>query len=172
MATASGDGATSVIVMRSRPTGVRGGRQHSVPARHRPTPTRRPQVKPVATHPGTASAPGLRLNTGTKAVRDYVGHLDQRREKVLDEVRGVTPLYSYAYVLNGFAAELTAHQAIPGGPHSGCRVTEAQGAPAASVVGALMCHDVLPCGTRPTPSVLVATSFFSVHLIDTIHHRS
>ncbi|MFF0011356.1 S8 family peptidase [Streptomyces sp. NPDC005374] len=66
---------------------------------------------PVATYSKTAPAPGKRLNTGTEAVRDYVGHLKRQREKVLDEVPGVRPLYSYQYVLNGFAAKLTARQA-------------------------------------------------------------
>ncbi|MFI1355226.1 S8 family serine peptidase [Streptomyces sp. NPDC020898] len=66
---------------------------------------------PVATYAKTAPAPGKRLNTGTGAVRDYVGRLKTQREKVLDEVPGVRPLYSYQYVLNGFAAKLTARQA-------------------------------------------------------------
>ncbi|MDW4907287.1 S8 family serine peptidase [Streptomyces sp. ADMS] len=66
---------------------------------------------PVATYSKTAPAPGKRLNTRTEAVRDYVGHLKRQREKVLDEVPGVRPLYSYQYVINGFAAELTARQA-------------------------------------------------------------
>ncbi|WP_371661092.1 S8 family peptidase [Streptomyces sp. NBC_00280] len=66
---------------------------------------------PVATYAKTAPAPGERLNTRTKAVRDYVGRLKQQREKVLDAVPGVKPLYSYQYVLNGFAAKLTARQA-------------------------------------------------------------
>ncbi|KOV71879.1 hypothetical protein ADL01_19595, partial [Streptomyces sp. NRRL WC-3618] len=52
-----------------------------------------------------------RLNVRTEAVRDYVGRLKRQREKVLDEVPGVRPFYSYQYVLNGFAAKLTARQA-------------------------------------------------------------
>jgi subtilisin family serine protease len=67
--------------------------------------------KPVATHPKTAPAEGQRLNTRSQAVRDYLGHLKREREKVLDEVKGVTPLYTYQYVVNGFAAKLTARQA-------------------------------------------------------------
>lgn len=67
--------------------------------------------EPVATYSKTEPAPGKRLNTRTEAVRDYVGHLKRQREKVLDEVPGVRPLYSYQYVLNGFAAKLTARQA-------------------------------------------------------------
>ncbi|MDX3453920.1 S8 family peptidase [Streptomyces sp. ME02-8801-2C] len=66
---------------------------------------------PVATYAKTAPAPGKRLNTRTGAVRDYVEHLKRQREKVLDEVPGVRPLYSYRYVFNGFAAHLTARQA-------------------------------------------------------------
>jgi hypothetical protein len=66
---------------------------------------------PVATYSKTAPAPGKRLNVRTEAVRDYVGRLKRQREKVLDEVPGVRPFYSYQYVLNGFAAKLTARQA-------------------------------------------------------------
>ncbi|WKX10932.1 S8 family peptidase [Streptomyces sp. NL15-2K] len=67
--------------------------------------------KPVATAAETAPDPGERLNPRTKAVRDYLGHLKRELDKVLDEVQGVKPLYSYQYVLNGFAAKLTAGQA-------------------------------------------------------------
>lgn len=66
---------------------------------------------PVAAHPGTASESGERLDTRSGAVRDYVGRLTRARDRVLAEVPGVRPLYSYRYVLNGFAAELTASQA-------------------------------------------------------------
>ncbi|GAQ56042.1 minor extracellular protease vpr precursor [Streptomyces acidiscabies] len=67
--------------------------------------------RPVATYSRTAPAQGERLDTRSQAARDYVGHLNRERDKVLDEVRGVEPLYTYQYVLNGFAAELTARQA-------------------------------------------------------------
>ncbi|MEV0220066.1 S8 family serine peptidase [Streptomyces sp. NPDC050704] len=67
--------------------------------------------KPVATYSRTAPDPGERLNARTKAVRDYLGHLKQERDKVLDAVDGVAPLYSYQFVANGFAADLTAGQA-------------------------------------------------------------
>ncbi|MDG5801413.1 S8 family peptidase [Streptomyces ossamyceticus] len=75
--------------------------------------------QPVATSSRTAPAQGERLNTRSQAVRDYVGHLKRERDKVLDEVEGVKPLTTYKYVLNGFAADLTADQAselarIPG----------------------------------------------------------
>ncbi|MEU5195739.1 S8 family serine peptidase [Streptomyces scabiei] len=66
---------------------------------------------PVATYSKTTPAPGQRLNVQTEAVRDYVGRLKRQREKVLDEVPGVRPFYNYQYVLNGFAAKLTARQA-------------------------------------------------------------
>jgi hypothetical protein len=56
---------------------------------------------PVATDPKTAPKTGKRLNTATDAVRDLVRHLKQERDKVLDAVRGVKPLYTYQYVLNG-----------------------------------------------------------------------
>ncbi|WP_067018612.1 S8 family serine peptidase [Streptomyces dysideae] len=67
--------------------------------------------KPVATYSKTAPEPGERLNPRSRAVRDYLDHLKQQRDKVLDAVEGVAPLYSYQYVLNGFAAELTAGEA-------------------------------------------------------------
>jgi hypothetical protein len=67
--------------------------------------------EPVATEAGTAPGPGERLDTATNAVREYVRHLKREREKVLDAVRGVKPLDTYQYVLNGFSAELTAGQA-------------------------------------------------------------
>ncbi|WP_234440999.1 protease inhibitor I9 family protein [Streptomyces scabiei] len=51
------------------------------------------------------------MNPRSQAVRDYLGRLKQARDQALDEVRGVTPLYSYQYVLNGFSAKLTACQA-------------------------------------------------------------
>lgn len=67
--------------------------------------------KPVVTYGKTASAPGRKVNPRSQAVRDYLGRLKQARDQVLDEVRGVTPLYTYQYVLNGFSAKLTAAQA-------------------------------------------------------------
>ncbi|WP_180687401.1 S8 family serine peptidase [Streptomyces gossypiisoli] len=66
---------------------------------------------PVAAQPETAPEPGKRLNTRSEAVRDHVRRLERARDQVLAEVPGVRPLYSYQYVLNGFAAELTASQA-------------------------------------------------------------
>ncbi|MEV0639371.1 S8 family serine peptidase [Streptomyces sp. NPDC050619] len=67
--------------------------------------------KPVATYSKTAPEPGERLNPLAKAVREYLGHLKQERDKVLGAVDGVAPMYSYQYVANGFAAKLTAGQA-------------------------------------------------------------
>jgi hypothetical protein len=67
--------------------------------------------RPVATYSKTAPARGERLNTRQRNVHDYVGHLDQQRDRVLGKVGGVKPLYTYRYVLNGFAAKLTADQA-------------------------------------------------------------
>ena len=67
--------------------------------------------RPVATDPRTAPKPGRRLNTATDAVHDLVRDLKRERDKVLDAVPGVKPLYTYQYVLNGFAAKLTAGQA-------------------------------------------------------------
>lgn len=67
--------------------------------------------QPVATDPSTAPAPGTRLDTATDAVRDHVRKLKRERDKVLDAVDGVKPLYSYQLLVNGFAAKLTAYQA-------------------------------------------------------------
>ncbi|QNP68574.1 S8 family serine peptidase [Streptomyces roseirectus] len=67
--------------------------------------------QPVAAHPGTAPAGGARLNTRSQAVRDYTGRLTRERDRVLERVAGVEPLHTYQYVLNGFAARLTARQA-------------------------------------------------------------
>jgi len=67
--------------------------------------------QPVATYSRTAPDRGERLDTGTRAARDYVGRLNRERDTVLDAVRGVRPLHTYQYVLNGFAARLTARQA-------------------------------------------------------------
>lgn len=39
------------------------------------------QDKPIATYSRTAPAPGERLNTRTKAVRDYIGQLKRERDK-------------------------------------------------------------------------------------------
>ncbi|MER5221722.1 S8 family serine peptidase [Streptomyces flaveus] len=69
------------------------------------------QDRPVAAYSRTAPARGERLNTRTEAVRDYIGQLKRKRDKVLDAVDGVRPLYSYQLLLNGFAAKLTARQA-------------------------------------------------------------
>ncbi|BBC34810.1 hypothetical protein SGFS_061040 [Streptomyces graminofaciens] len=73
---------------------------------------------PVAAYEGglprlkrTAPVQGGRLDADSKAVDAYLRHLDTRRDKVLDAVPGVRPLYDYAYTFNGFAAELTAKQA-------------------------------------------------------------
>ncbi|MEV0224937.1 S8 family peptidase [Streptomyces sp. NPDC050704] len=75
--------------------------------------------QPVATYQGglkdlkrTAPAPGDRLRTGTNTVRAYLRHLDSRRDEVLDEVPGIQKLYKYDYTFNGFAAKLTARQAM------------------------------------------------------------
>ncbi|MGW0706641.1 S8 family serine peptidase [Streptomyces sp. NPDC002643] len=73
---------------------------------------------PVAAYEGglpglkrTAPKADRRLDTESDAVEDYLEHLDDRRDKVLDAVPGVRPLYDYTYTFNGFAAELTAKQA-------------------------------------------------------------
>ncbi|MER7402010.1 S8 family serine peptidase [Streptomyces sp. NPDC000070] len=73
---------------------------------------------PVATYEGglpglTRTAPdsGERLDADSRAAKEYLRHLDERRDDVLDTVPGVRKLYDYDYTLNGFAARLTGKQA-------------------------------------------------------------
>jgi subtilisin family serine protease len=61
----------------------------------------------AATKPGA----GQRMNAHAAAVQTYVGRLQQTHDRLLAEVgAGGAKVYSYSYVLNGFAAELTAAQ--------------------------------------------------------------
>ncbi|GGW35815.1 S8 family serine peptidase [Streptomyces caelestis] len=73
---------------------------------------------PVATYEGglpglkrTAPDSGERLDADSRAAKEYLRHLDERRDDVLDTVPGVRKLYDYDYTLNGFAARLTGKQA-------------------------------------------------------------
>jgi subtilisin family serine protease len=61
----------------------------------------------AATKPGA----GQRMNAHSAAVETYVGRLEQSHDRLLAEVGASgAKVYSYSYVLNGFAAELTAAQ--------------------------------------------------------------
>ena len=61
----------------------------------------------AATKPGK----GQKIDPNSSAVRQYKGFLTSRHDAVLGSVGGTKKLYSYGYVFNGFAAELTAAQA-------------------------------------------------------------
>ena len=65
---------------------------------------------PVAANAATKPAKGQRLNKQDAAVARYADSLKARHDAVLAGVGGARKIYSYAYALNGFAAELTAAQ--------------------------------------------------------------
>ena len=54
---------------------------------------------------------GEKIDPNSPAVVNYRNFLESRQAAVLAKVGGGNKLYSYAYVFNGFAAELTAEQA-------------------------------------------------------------
>ena len=54
---------------------------------------------------------GQKLNPNSPAVANYLAHLTGRHDTVLRGVGNARKLYSYGYVFNGFAAELTDAQA-------------------------------------------------------------
>jgi hypothetical protein len=60
-----------------------------------------------ATRPGK----GQKIDPNSPAVVNYKAHLAARQDAVLSSVGGGKKLYSYGYVFNGFAAELTEAQA-------------------------------------------------------------
>jgi len=69
---------------------------------------------PAATYEGgvaglTATRParGNRINASSRQVRDYVSHLEGKRQAVTRTVPGARVLHRYSMVLNGFAATLT-----------------------------------------------------------------
>ncbi|HET7201874.1 MAG TPA: S8 family serine peptidase [Steroidobacteraceae bacterium] len=62
-------------------------------------------------YPATRPRPGQKINPNSPAVVNYKGYLEGRQDAVLAKVGGGRKLYSYGYVINGFAAELTAAQA-------------------------------------------------------------
>ena len=86
---------------------------------------------PVATYeggeaglPATRPARGQKIDPTNHDVRAYVSHLDARHDAVLAGVGG-RKLYDYRYVLNGFAAELTAAQAARLAAHADVAFVEA-----------------------------------------------
>jgi subtilisin family serine protease len=59
----------------------------------------------------TRPARGQKINPNSPAVSNYLAHLANRHDAVLQGVGNGRKLYSYGYVFNGFAAELTEAQA-------------------------------------------------------------
>lgn len=73
---------------------------------------------PVTAYTGTikglaATKPrkGTKIDPNSPAVTSYLGYLKSRHDTVLRGVGNARKVYSYGYVFNGFAAELTAAQA-------------------------------------------------------------
>ena len=73
--------------------------------------------QPVAAFDGdknfkaTRPRKGEKIDPNSPAVVNYRAFLESRQDEVLGRVGGGKKLYSYGYVFNGFAAELTAEQA-------------------------------------------------------------
>jgi len=74
--------------------------------------------KPVSAYAGgikglqaTRPRKGEKIDPNSPAVVNYRNFLESRQAEVLAKVGGGNKLHSYAYVFNGFAAELTAEQA-------------------------------------------------------------
>ena len=65
----------------------------------------------VAGHAATRPAKGGKLDSKHPAVVKYRGHLQARQETLLRSVGAAKAMRNYAYVFNGFAAELTQAQA-------------------------------------------------------------
>jgi subtilisin family serine protease len=59
----------------------------------------------------TRPAKGQKLDSASPAVANYVAHLASKHDAALARVGNARKLYSYGYVFNGFAAELTEAQA-------------------------------------------------------------
>ncbi|HEY9239082.1 MAG TPA: S8 family serine peptidase, partial [Burkholderiaceae bacterium] len=62
-------------------------------------------------HNATRPSAGKKLDPDSPAVSGYVGYLATRHDAALSSVGGAKKLYSYGYVFNGFAAQLTEAQA-------------------------------------------------------------
>ena len=65
----------------------------------------------VAGYRATAPRKGQKIDPNSPDVVSYLAYLNARQDAVLAGVGGGRKLYSYGYVFNGFAAELTAEQA-------------------------------------------------------------
>ena len=65
----------------------------------------------VAGHAATKPRKGQKIDPDAPAVVGYMGYLQGRHAAALASVGGARKLYSYGYVFNGFAAELTPAQA-------------------------------------------------------------
>ena len=59
----------------------------------------------------TAPKSGQKIDPDNPNVAKYLGYLETKHEQALQRVGGANKLHSYGYVFNGFAAELTSHQA-------------------------------------------------------------
>jgi hypothetical protein len=73
---------------------------------------------PVTAYTGTVKGlaatkprPGQKIDPNSPAVINYMAHLATRHDAVIAAAGGGRKLYSYGYVFNGFAAELTDSQA-------------------------------------------------------------
>jgi len=65
----------------------------------------------IAGFKATKPAHGKKLDSSSPDVSNYVGYLNARHDTLLASVGGARKAYSYGYVFNGFAAELTEMQA-------------------------------------------------------------
>lgn len=59
----------------------------------------------------TKPAKGQKIDPNAPNVRKYLDHLAEKHDRALEKVGGGKKLYSYGFVLDGFAAELTEAQA-------------------------------------------------------------
>ncbi|MEX2645920.1 MAG: S8 family peptidase [Gaiellaceae bacterium] len=64
----------------------------------------------IAGLPATKPAKGEKIDPESANVKRFVAHLNARHDAVLASVGGGHKLYDYDYVINGFAAQLTAAQ--------------------------------------------------------------
>jgi subtilisin family serine protease len=62
-------------------------------------------------YPATRPANGKKIDPNSGPVINYKSYLDSRHDDALAKVGGAKKLYSYGYVFNGFAAEMTPAQA-------------------------------------------------------------
>lgn len=65
----------------------------------------------IAGYRATAPRQGQKIDPNSSDVVSYMAFLQTRHDQVLNGVGGGRKLYSYGYVFNGFAADLTAEQA-------------------------------------------------------------